>query len=1031
MKTAPFGLASSSTLSCVLVLLAPISGNAVAQSQIPADSRTASTAQLPENMLQGLRYRMIGPHRGGRSTAVAGVPGDHRTFYMGATGGGVWKTTDAGEVWENVSDHYFKTGSVGAIAVAASDPKVIYVGTGSASIRNNIEIGHGSYKSTDGGATWSSIGLEDAGQIAKIRIDPRDPNRVYVAAVGHAFGPNSQRGVFRSRDGGKNWEKILFVNDHTGAVDLVMTDQNPDVIYAAMWTGARHPWGMVAGSTDGGVFKTTDGGDHWTRLTQGLPQGSVGKIGVAVSPVMPERVWALVDAADGGVFRSDDAGQTFTRVNSDRTLLGRSWYYGHIFADAKDPNTVYAANTDFFRSTDGGKTFNPIAMPHGDNHDLWIDPKDSQVMIEGNDGGATISVNGGQSWSTQLNQPTAEIYRVVTDDQVPYRVYGTQQDQYDGLSLPSRSSRFGERLQLQHWYTIGGMEGGFVGVVPHNPNIVYSGGPSAMMTRIDLAAQHLRSINVTAGGRGGDVRFAWNSPIFISPLEPDAVYHTSNFVHKTNDGGQTWKTISSDLTHNDKSHQGAFTGPGSEAESYPTVSTFSESPRMRGVLWAGSDDGLVHLSRDGGLHWLNVTPKSMPDLATVNTVEPSPHDPARAFLAVFRYMLDDYHPYIYRTTDFGHSWTLLTDGNNGIPADQPVRVVREDPVRKGLLYAGTEYGVYVSLDDGNHWQPLQLNLPAVSVTDIVVHDSDLVLSTNGRSFWILDDVSPLRQMAVQSLTTPHLFPPRKTYRIATSADEDNQPYVGGPCCVSNVRDLYKGARIERHQLGEEPPEGVIVYASFPAAPAEKVTLAITDAAGRVLRTLVDTSAPNSPAVQAGLNRYNWDLNVEPRAAGTPKPAQRGPKAVPGTYRLRLTVGAGTQSVTLRLLGDPRSHLTQQDYQSQYDLLMHIQEAMTQIQHAGTTIQSRRASLAAGDPALAELDALQTALGATAGGRGAGRGAGGGRGGVTGGVPPLMGEFSSLYTFVIGSEDRPTGGALDHYRDLRKALDQELAKLQAR
>jgi photosystem II stability/assembly factor-like uncharacterized protein len=1018
MKPRLVRFASSFTFVCAATL-------GLAQVQGP-DVRTASTAQVAPNMLRGFQYRMIGPHRGGRVTAVAGVPGDHRTFYMGATGGGVWKTTDAGEVWENISDHYFKTGSVGAIAVAPSDPKIIYAGTGSANIRSNIEIGHGSYKSTDAGATWSSIGLEEAGQIAKIRIDPRDPNRVYVAAVGHAFGPNPLRGVLRSRDGGKTWEKVLYVNDHTGAVDLVMTEGSPDVLYAVMWTGERQPWGMVAGSADGGVFKTTDGGDHWTKLTGGLPQGVVGKIGVAVSPAMPNRVWALVDAAEGGVFRSEDAGKTFTRISAERTLLGRSWYYGHIFADTKDPNMVYAANTDFFRSTDGGKTFKPIPMPHGDNHELWIDPKDSQVMIEGNDGGATISVNGGESWSTQLNQPTAEIYRVATDDQVPYRVYGTQQDQYDGLSLPSRSAHFGERMQLQHWYAVGGMEGGYVGVVPHNPNIIYTGGSGAMITRFNLAAQHLRTINVTAGVRGGDVRFAWSSPIFISPLEPDVVYHTSNFVHKTSDGGQSWKTISPDLTRNDKTHQGAFSGPGSEAEAYPTVSTFAESPRLRGVLWAGSDDGLVHLSHDGGLHWLDVTPKSMPDLATVNTVEPSPYDPARAFLAVFRYMLDDYHPYIYRTDDFGKTWTLLTYANNGIPADQPVRVVREDPVRKGLLYAGTEYGVFVSLDNGTHWQSLQLNLPAVSVTDIQIHDSDLVLSTNGRSFWILDDISPLRQIAVQSAPAPHLFPVRNTYRIATSADEDDQPYVGGPCCVSNVRDLYTGARIERHQLGGEPPEGAIVYASFPTRPTEKVTLTVTDASGKLLRTLVDTSAPNSPAVESGLNRYNWDLSVESRAPGTPKPTQRGPKAVPGIYQFHLTVGTDTHSITFKLLGDPKSHVTQQGYQSQYDLLSSIQKAMTEIQHAGETIQERRASLPSGDPALTKLDALQSAFGAGGGGRG-GRG-GGGRGTAAAGPPPLMGEFTSLYTFVIGSEDRPTGAALDRYRDLRKALDENLAKL---
>lgn len=1025
MKTARVRFSLPFALVSLLAMLAGPSSEVQGQGKAP-DTRIASASHLPEEMLQGFAYRMIGPHRGGRVTAVAGVAGDHRTFYMGATGGGVWKSTDAGEVWVNLSDRYFRTAAVGAIAVARSNSNIIYVGTGSASIRNNIEIGRGSYKSTDAGATWTSIGLEEAGQIASIVVDPNDPDHVYVAAVGHAFGPNSERGVFRSHDGGNSWEKVLFVNNSTGAVDLVMDNQNPAVLYAAMWTGARHPWGMVSGSVDGGVFKTEDGGDHWTKLTKGLPQGPVGKIGVAVSPVMPNRVWALIDAGDGGVYRSDDAGMNFTRVDADRVLTGRSWYYSHIFADTQDPNVVYIGNTDFYRSTDGGKTFHPLALPHGDNHALWIDPKDSQVMIEGNDGGATISLDGGATWSTQLNQPTAEIYRVVTDDQVPYRVYGTQQDQYDGLSLPSRSSRFGERLQLQHWYTVGGMEGGFVGLDPKHPNILYAGGPGGMMTRMDLSEQHLRYINVTGGSRGGgDLRFAWSSPIFVSPLEPDVVYHTSNFIHKTSDGGQTWKTISPDLTRDGK-HKDS--GPGSEAEAYPTVSTFAESPRLKGVLWAGSDDGLVHLSRDGGLHWQDVTPKSIPDLATVNTVELSPHDPARAFLAVYRYMLDDYHPYIYRTNDFGATWDLLTDGNNGIPADQPVRVVREDPIRKGLLYAGTEFGVFVSLDDGKHWQPLQLNLPAVSVTDIVVHDSDLVLSTNGRSFWILDDISPLRQMAVATLSAPHLYPIRDIYRITTSADEDDQAYIAGACCVSNFRDLYTGARIERHQVGQEPPEGAILYASFPTAPTEKVTLTVTDASGKLLRTLVNTSSPGGPAVHPGLNRYNWDLAIESRAPGTSQPMQRGPKAVPGTYQIHLTVGEKVQSVTFKLRGDPRTHVTQQDYQSQYDLLVHIQDALAQIDHAGSTIRERREGLKPGDPELAQLTALQTALGTNVRGRGE-RGEGGPPG-ANAGPPPLVSEFTSLYAFVIGSEDRPTGAALDRYRELRKALDTDLARLQS-
>src|ERR1035437_8455325 len=537
-------------------------------------ARADSVVGVDPALLRGLSYRMIGPHRGGRSTAVTGVAGDHRTFYMGATGGGVWKTTDAGEGWENVSDRVFKTGSVGAIAVADSNPKVVYVGTGSACIRNNVEVGNGAYKSADAGATWQSIGLEDAGQIGKIRIDPRDANRVYLAALGHAFGPKPMRGVFRSRDGGQTWEKVLFVNDQTGAADLVMDAHDSRVLYAAMWTGERKPWGLVGGSTAGGVFKTVDGGDHWTRLSRGLPQGPVGRIGVAVSGGNANRVWALVDASDGGIFRSDDAGKTFRRINADRRFTGRSWYYAHIFADPKDPNGVYVGNQDFHKSSDGGATFTPIPMPHGDNHDLWVDPQDPRVMIEGNDGGATISVNGGASWSTQLNQPTAEMYRVTVDDQVPYRVYGAQQDQYDALSLPSRTANFGARLQLQHWYAVGGMEGGFVAVDPRNPDIVYADGPGGMMTAFDRATEHLRSINVwpEAGKANMRFRFAWTSPVFTSPLDPENVYHTSNYVHRSSDGGQTWRVISPDLTRNDKSRPAAAGQVGAEAESYATVS---------------------------------------------------------------------------------------------------------------------------------------------------------------------------------------------------------------------------------------------------------------------------------------------------------------------------------------------------------------------------------------------------------------------------------------------------------------------------
>jgi len=960
----------------------------------------ASAAAADDGLFHGLAYRMIGPHRGGRSTAVAGIAGDHRTFYMGATGGGVWKTIDAGDVWENVSDPFFKAGSIGAIAVAPSDARTIYVGTGSACIRNNVQVGIGMYKSTDAGATWQAAGLDDAGQIARIQVDPADPALVYVAVLGHAFGANPTRGVFRSRDGGRNWEKTLFVNDRTGAVDLVMDAKNPKVLYAALWTGMRQPWGVVGGSADGGVFKTVDGGDHWTKLTAGLPQGTLGRIGVAVSGADSARVWALVDAAQGGgVFRSDDAGASFARVNDGRGLTGRSWYYAHIFADPADRNVVYSGNQDFYRSTDGGATFTPIPMPHGDNHALWIDPRDTRVMIEGNDGGATISLDGGRSWSTQLNQPTAEIYRVVTDNQLPYRVYGTQQDQYDGLALPSRTANFGSRLQLQHWYTTGGMEGGFVAVDPRNPEIVYADGPGGMMTRLDRRSLHLRAINVSPADQR--FRFAWTSPIFISPLDPGNVYHTSQVVHRTSDGGQTWAAISPDLTRNDRSRPTAGS-QSSEAESYPTISAFQESARERGVFWAGSDDGLVHVSRDDGKTWTNVTPKAMPDFAVVYTVEPSAHAPGRAFVAASRYLLDDFHPYVFRTDDYGASWTLLTSGTNGIPAGEFVRVVREDPVQKGLLYAGTEFGLYVSLDDGRAWRSLKLNLPAVPVSDIAVHEGDLVLSTNGRSFWILDDVTPLREMAAGAAGAPHLFRPRDTYRIATSAEENDQPYVGGACCVSNPRDIYSGARIERHQLGEEPPDGAIVYVSLPQAAGAKVEIL---SAGRVVRTLDTAHAA------AGLNRLVWDLRV---ALPDAPAALSHPKAVPGAFGVRLTAGgAPPQTASFKVLPDSRTGVTAADYQQQFDLLAGIAQAAARVEKAAAAIRAR----GAGAPP--ELAALARELGTPGGGRG-GRGS----------TPPLLSQLTTLYDFIAGSEDKPTGAAAARWQELKGTVDERLAKAEA-
>ncbi len=1017
----------------VLITIVPLAGR-VARTAQP---RAGSGLAIDPALLQGLQYRMIGPHRGGRVTAVTGVPSERGAFYMGSSGGGVWKSVDYGEVWENLSDKYFASASIGAIAVSDSNPKVVYVGTGSACLRGNIQAGMGMYKSTDAGATWQMIGLEDGGQIARIQIDPRDANLVYVAVQGHAFGPNSTRGVFRSKDGGTTWDRVLFINDKTGASDLAMDAKDARVLYATTWAGELKPWGLPSTSPDGGVFKTTDGGDHWVKLAGGLPPGTVGRIGVALSPVNANRVWALVgDVPEGGVFRSDDAGKTFQRINSDRSLTGRSSYYAHIFSDPKDDNVVYAANQNFYKSTDGGVTFKPMPVPHGDDHALWIDPNDSRVMILGNDGGATISVTAGRSWSSQLNQPTGEMYRVTVDDQVPYRVYGSQQDQYDALSLPSRSANFGEHLQLQHWYAVGGYEGAAVAVDPRDPNIVFASGPGGRLTRYDRSVPRIRMLNVTAGGRGGTYRFAGTPPIVVSPLDPENVYNASNVVHRSSDGGQSFVVISPDLTGGAKSRQSvAADGAAEEGGAWPTITALDESRKEKGVFWAGTDDGLVQISRDNGANWTNVTPKDMPRFGLVNTIEPSPHDPRRAFLTVTAYRTDDYRPYVFRTDDYGQTWTLLTNGN-GIPANHFLRVVREDPVRKGLLYAGGEFGMYVSVDDGRRWQSLQLNLPVTPVTDLVVSQGDLVLSTNGRSFWILDDVTPLRELAAGPVSAAHLFPPRDTYRLQTSAEEADDAYVFGECCVANARDLYTGARIDRHQLGEEPPDGAIIYASFPQVPTEPVTLSILGSGNAPIRSIFDTTkrVGKTPRLVAGLNRFSWDLRNDPVSVG--RTALLGRKVTPGTYQVKLTVGPNSQTAVLKVLLDSRLarvHVTAQDLQMQSDMLAELQDAIVQVQRAAAAIRERRAHLtqsgvapSAGpsDPA-AELNALEREL------VGAGDDGRGGRGGGRGSAQPLLAELNSLYNFVAESEDHPTAGAVARWTELKRSMEAALARVNAR
>ncbi|TNF72635.1 MAG: glycosyl hydrolase [Acidobacteria bacterium] len=880
-----------------------------------------------------MKFRNIGPYRGGRVTAVTGVVGDFETYYMGSTGGGVWKTTDAGVSWKNISDKHFAVASVGAIAVAESDPNVIYVGTGSACPRGNVSPGIGVYRSTDAGKTWTHVGLDDVGQIARIRVHPQDPDLVYVAALGHIFGPNEERGVFRSTDGGETWEKVLFVSDRAGAGDLAMSPHNPRILFAGIWEVERKPWTMESGGEDGGLYRSTDGGDSWEELSEGLPEGMTGRIGVTVSAANPDRVWALIEAEEGGLFRSEDGGEEFRLINSDRNFRQRAWYYTHVFADPQDPETVYILNVGMWRSVDGGKSFSYIRAPHGDHHDLWIQPENAQILINGNDGGANVSFNGGKTWSSQAIQPTAEMYRVTVDDQFPYRVYGCQQDN-SCVSLPSRTSSSG--IARQDWWVIGGCESGHVAVDPRNPEITYSGCYGGSIGRYDHATDQEREImaypQLAVGQAARDLkyRFQWNAPIRLSPHDPSVLYHTSQYVHRSTDEGQSWEVISPDLTRNDPDKQdyagGDLTWDNTGVEVYDTIFAFEESVQTPGLLWAGTDDGRVHISRDNGANWEEITPAGMPDWGQVNTLELSAHDPGRAFLAVTRYRLDDFRPYIFRTNDYGATWTQIADGSNGIPEDHFVRVVREDPDRKGLLYAGTEFGLYISFDDGASWRSFQLELPVTPITDLAVAHQDLVVATQGRSFWILDDLTPLHQLSGDSFEGDvQLFAPRDTYRF------------GGGFSFG-----------DEGVAGRNPPAGVMIHYYLDTEPEEEVTLEILDAEGDVLRTLSSTKeepqAPSPwrqffPAVggarkleaKEGLNRYDWNLRLHDAELVEDAVLwgfAQGPKVPPGTYQARLSVGDSTQTTSFRVKADPRLDTSQSDFDAQFGLAKSIWQSTT-------------------------------------------------------------------------------------------------------
>lgn len=997
---------------------------------------------LDPERFEALEFRNIGPFRGGRSTAVTGVPGDRSTFFMGSTGGGVWKTTDGGNRWTNVSDESFNVGSIGAVAVANSDTNVIYVGTGSACPRGNVSPGDGVYRSTDGGKTWSHSGLTETGQIARIRIHPQNPDIVFVAALGNIFGPNSERGVFRSHNGGDTWEKALFVGDRAGAVDLAMNPGNPRILFAAIWEAERQPWTFESGGDKSGLYRSTDGGATWDELTEGLPEGDKGRIGVSVSTANPNRVWALVEAEKGGLFLSDDGGDEFRLINPDRNFRQRAWYYTHVFADTKDADTVYILNTGLWRSIDGGKSFSFIRAPHGDHHDLWIDPEDPQLLINGNDGGANVSYNGGVSWSTQANQPTAEMYRVSVDHQFPYRVYGCQQDN-SCVSIPSRTSS--GSIGRTDWYEIGGCESGHVAIDPGNPNITYSGCYGGQLSRYDHATDQEREVmaypQLAVGQAARDLkyRFQWNAPTRISPHDPKVLYHTSQFVHRSTDEGQSWMIISPDLTRNDLEKQdyagGTLTWDNTGVEVYGTIFAFEESPHTAGILWAGTDDGLVHLSRDNGETWTEITPAGIPDFATVNMIELSAHADGRAFLAVQRYRSNDFRPFIFRTDDFGSSWDLLTDGNNGIPEDQFVRVVREDPDRRGLLYAGTEFGLYLSFDDGATWESLQQNLPVTPITDLTVTQQDLVVATQGRSFWILDDLSPLHQISDELLAADFsLLEPHSAYRFGGGFSFGNSE-VGG----------------------KNPPGGALLYYWLGTVPEAEIVLEILDGEGNALRTLSSqTEEPQAPnpwqrflpemetsrklSIDLGLNRYVWDLRLADAEIAEDAVLwglARGPKVPPGDYQVRLTIGDWSDTTSFEILKDPRLATTQEEFQAQYALSRKIWEALSEshtavaqvrdVSEQITELTARLEAIGRGE-GLAEaahkckqtLSDIEATIYQTKNESSQD---------ILNFPPKLDNQLLDLLSVVQTGDAGPTDGAYERFQDLRVELDAVESRLQ--
>lgn len=1004
--------------------------------------------------LAGLRWREVGPFRGGRSVAATGNPSRENEFWMGTTGGGVFKSINAGQSWAPVTDKYFG-GTIGAIDVAPSAPDVVYVGGGEFPIRGNVSHGDGVWKTTDGGKTWVSLGLAETRQISDIVVHPTNPDLVYVAALGHIWAPNPERGVFRSKDGGKSWEKILFKNDSTGVVDLVMDPNNPNVLYAGLWQAGRTPWMLSSGGNGSGMWKTTDGGDHWTEITRnpGLPAGIWGNIGIAVSGAKSDRIWANIEADSGGIFRSDDGGKTWIQTNTDRNLRQRAWYYTKIYADPKDTNVVYDSNVSFMKSTDGGKTFRPVrGLPHGDSHDMWIDPKNNNRMIEADDGGATVSVDGGRNWSDE-DFATAQMYHVLTTTHFPYRICGAQQDN-STLCGPSRGS-----LDISDWQEAGGGESGFIATRNDDPDIVYAGSYGNLLTRKDMRTGIAVNVNPWPDNPMGHpamdlkYRFQWTFPIIVSKHNSNVVYAGSQHVHKSTNGGKSWTVISPDLTYNDPATLGNSGGPltkdQTSVEYYATVFIIEESPLTPKTIWTGSDDGKVYVTRDGGVKWADVTPKDMQKFTRVSSIDASKFGECIAYVAANRYQLDDDRPYLWKTTDCGKSWTRI---DAGIAGTEFTRVVREDPAKRGLLVAGTERGVWYSPDDGAHWKTLRLNLPFVPVHDLTFRQGDMIIATHGRSFYVMDDITTLEQMtaAIQA-SAAHLFKPRDQYRLASGGGFGGFGRGGGGAQQVTPENA------PMHPTGQNPPSGVIVQYWLKTG-NENLTLDFLDGAGKVLRSYSSkadtTTRPANPAgddfgppPQAqrapntrGVNTFLWNMRY-PDASSFPgmilwAANVTGPLVPPGTYSVRMNVdGKPVATETFKVLADPRIKATLAEWQDQSKLALQVRDrfseandAVKEIRRIKTDLADRRSKMPAAQ--LGEFSALAgaftTALGEVEDSLYQTKN--------RSGQDPLNypirlnNRIGALMGVISSSDGKPTAQSYDVYTVVTKELNVQTAKL---